>query len=134
MKQCTNCKKIKKLSEFSNNKNYLDVDGKSKICKDCAREYYLNYKQKQIEKYGEEGYKERVWIKRLKKKARKAGISVNGLDKVKVKTLKFKMIDYPDRLLPYSLDDISFMKKYGLTFQEYLALRRKVKKGYYRVT
>lgn len=55
-KQCTKCKKLKPLSEFSLNKT--TKDGYSCWCKTCKQEYYKNTHKQQVEKYNiPEGYK-----------------------------------------------------------------------------
>lgn len=87
-----------------------------------------------IEKYGEEEYKKMQWEKKLRASAKKSGISlVDEINYEKISILKIKMIDYPDKGLPLSLNHIEFMKKYDLSVNEYLYLRELITSGQFLV-
>lgn len=124
MKKCGQCNKDKPLEEFSQSQ---------RMCKDCAAKYYQDWKEKQIEKYGYEGYLERIWEKRLRTRAARKNIPCDVFDINNVNNCNFKIIDYPDKAFPYSLNHIDFMKKYELSVDEYLFIRKKVKNGEYKV-
>jgi hypothetical protein len=134
MKTCTICGKTKPLEEFYNDNSPDSIDNKSKICKECSKMYYQKHRENMIEKYGEEEYKKMQWEKKLRASAKKSGISlVDEINYEKISILKIKMIDYPDKGLPLSLNHIEFMKKYDLSVNEYLYLRELITSGQFLV-
>ena len=72
-KQCTKCKKIKEKTEFTKNKNNLP-DKLSKICRECAAYYYMEYRQKKINEKGKDKYLQEIWEDKLRKSAEKENI------------------------------------------------------------
>lgn len=127
-KKCSRCKTVKDIKEFSKNKNNIQ-DGLSKICKTCAAEYHAQYREKQFEKYGKEEFLEMQWERKLRKLAIEEEIPISGCDLNKIKGLRWAMIDYPDKSFPYSLSHVGFMKKYKLSFDEYLYIRKLIKEN-----
>jgi len=83
-KKCFKCGKTKKLNEFSKHKGM--ADGHLGKCKECARKYALDYREKNIEKVRE---KDRQRAKlphrrkyQLRNQLRKFGITLADYDKM----------------------------------------------------
>jgi len=133
-KQCSICGQTKSIEEFYNSKDENAEDNKGKICKECSKSYYHKHRQNMIDKYGEEEYRRMQWEKKLRASAKKAGISLNNtIDIEKISKLRIRLVDYPDKGLPLSLNHIEFMNKYNLTVEEYLYFREQIINGKFEV-
>lgn len=117
---CSTCKEIKLESDFSKN---------TKVCRECASNYYRKYRKKKIEELGIKKYRKYLWEKRLRREAKNVNIKGGEINKDKIKNMKFKLIDYPDKSFPFSLSHNDFMKKYNLNIDEYLFLREIIELG-----
>ena len=96
MKICTKCKKDKSISEFSKDKNSLD--GMCYYCKDCAKEYHKNNKEK-IAKQRKEHYEQN------KEKQAKIAKEYYDNNKAKIaKQTKEYQIKNKDKLNQYKKD------------------------------
>ncbi|HOP32948.1 MAG TPA: hypothetical protein PKU94_06190 [Candidatus Hydrothermia bacterium] len=130
-KRCCHCKRLLPLSAFT--KNRLMADGHSVACRECTAKYSRRYRERKRSGLGDQAFKDYIWSLKVKRECREAGVPVNGMDVDKVNRTRIKLADY---IVGSSLGVggyVDIMKKYGLTFEEFKAIREKVRAGEFRV-
>lgn len=123
-KKCPKCQKYRKESEFTSSAN---------VCRECVAKYNKDYSKRRKEEVGKNIYQKQRWERRVRREAIKKNIPSTGINLHKIKSLRFRMIDFPDAALAFSLSHYAFMKKYSLSVDEYFFVRRQVNSGDFEV-
>jgi len=127
-KQCIGeCKQFKDKKEFSKHRN--NPDGLQKVCKECVAKYNQRHVAKRKKEMGDKAFLKLKWENNIRSKCNRSGLPCVGFSEKKITSLKFVMIDYPDRGFPNSLSHVEFIRKYKLTAEEYFFLREKIESG-----